>query len=58
MVGGREAGGAPQPTLLNTVFPKSQCKTILNMCSVFVTPQKNALLTTQSNLNDKKMASK
>ncbi len=29
-------------------------KSILNVCSEFVTPQKNVLLTTQPNLNAKK----
>ncbi len=33
---------------------KVRVKSILNVCSEFVTQQKNVLLTTQTNLNDKK----
>ncbi len=41
-----------------TINLKVCVKSILNVCSEFVTPQKNLLLTTQPNLNAKKTASK
>ncbi len=37
-----------------TCIIKAHVKSILNVCSEFVTPQKNVLLTTQPNLNTKK----
>jgi len=39
---------------MHTVYIKVPVKSKLSMCSEFVTPQKNVLLATQPNLNDKK----